>query len=78
MGGTIRARVRRGSLELLEKVALPEGKEVTVTILDVPAESDADAFDRAAGGWKGVVNAGALIRRIYSDRLIASRPKPRL
>ena len=32
MADTIRARVRRGMLELLEKVDLPEGTEVTVTI----------------------------------------------
>lgn len=29
---TIRARFRRGVLEPLEKVDLPEGKEVTVTV----------------------------------------------
>jgi len=34
MSGTIRARVKRGMLELLEKVDLSEGKEVSVTILE--------------------------------------------
>jgi predicted DNA-binding antitoxin AbrB/MazE fold protein len=32
MADTIRARVKAGMLELLEKVDLPEGTEVTVTI----------------------------------------------
>ena len=36
MGGTIRARVRRGLLEPLEKIDLPEGKEVTIAVLESP------------------------------------------
>ena len=40
MENTIRARVRRGMLELLEQVDLPEGKEVTVTIYNVPRKLD--------------------------------------
>lgn len=76
MGGTIRVRVREGRLEPLEKVDLPEGKEITITILDVPAERDFDAFRRAAGGWKGTIDAEALIRNIYADRLISTRPEP--
>lgn len=34
-----------------EKLDLPEGKVVTITILDVPAEPDMEAFRRSAGGW---------------------------
>jgi predicted DNA-binding antitoxin AbrB/MazE fold protein len=78
MAGTVRARVGRGVLELLEKVELPEGKEVSVTILDVPSSTDKEAFRRAAGGWKGTVDAEALIKNIYADRLISTRPEPRL
>ena len=78
MGHTIRARVRCGMLELLQKVDLPEGKEVTVTILDVPSPDDREAFRRAAGKWKGHVDAAALIKHIYADRLISTRPEPRL
>lgn len=77
MGGTIRARVKRGGLELLEKIALPEGKEVTITILDVPSDRDFAAFDRAAGSWSKI-DTDTLIRNIYRDRLISTRPKPRL
>jgi predicted DNA-binding antitoxin AbrB/MazE fold protein len=78
MAGTVRARVGRGVLELLEKVDLPEGKEVSVTILDVPSTTDKEAFRRAAGGWKGTVDAEALIKNIYADRLIPTRPVPKL
>jgi predicted DNA-binding antitoxin AbrB/MazE fold protein len=49
MSGRVRARVRRGMLELLEKINFPEGKEVTIIILDVPSSEDQEAFCRAAG-----------------------------
>lgn len=78
MRGTIRARVKRGMLELLDDIDLPEGTEVTVTILPAPSSEDREAFRRAAGGWKGTVDAAALIKNIYADRLLATRPVPRL
>ena len=78
MAGTVRVRVGRGVLELLEKVDLPEGKEVSVTILDIPSSTDKEAFRRSAGGWKGTVDAEALIKNIYEDRLISTRPVPKL
>jgi hypothetical protein len=78
MAGTIRARVRGGMLEPLDVLDLPEGKEVTVTILDVPSARDVDAFRRSAGGWKGTIDAEELIKNIYADRLISTRPEPRL
>jgi len=78
MGTTIRMRVTRGSLKPLDKISLPEGREVTVTILDVPSVHDLDAFDRAAGGWKGSVDTKKLLKNIYADRLVSTRAKPRL
>jgi predicted DNA-binding antitoxin AbrB/MazE fold protein len=78
MAGTIRARMKGGMLELLDKVDLPEGTEVSVTILDVPSRQDKEAFHRAAGGWKGTVDVDTLIENIYADRLISTRPAPRL
>jgi len=78
MGLTIRARVKGGKLEPLEKIDLPEGKEVLVTILRVPASRDAEAFRRSAGSWKGTIDAEELIRNIYADRLISTRPVPKL
>lgn len=78
MGNTIRARVRGGRLEPVEEVDLPEGKEVTVTIVRVSTEGAEDAFERAAGGWKGLIDAEELIANIYRDRLVSTRPIPRL
>jgi predicted DNA-binding antitoxin AbrB/MazE fold protein len=78
MAGTIRARFTNGVLEPLETLNLPEGTEVTVTILDVPSAGDGDAFRRSAGGWKGTIDAEELIKNIYADRLIATRPEPRV
>ena len=78
MAGTIRARVTRGMLELLEKVDLPEGTEVTVTILDASSGADREAFRRAAGGWKETVDAETLIKNIYESRLLSTRPVPTL
>jgi len=78
MGETIRVRIRGGMLEPLEKVDLPEGQEIMITILDVPTERDFEAFRRAAGGWKGTIDAEVLIRNIYADRLVSTRPEPRL
>jgi Protein of unknown function DUF104 len=78
MGTTVRARVKGKMLEMLGNVNLPDGKEVTVTILEVPSREDCEAFRAAAGAWKGTIDAEALIRNIYSDRLLSTRPEPRL
>ena len=78
MKRTIRALVKKGLLKPLEEADLPEGKEVTLTIVKVPSERDFDAFVRSAGGWKGTIDAEVLIRNIYADRLISTRPEPRL
>jgi len=78
MAGIIRARVWRGMLELLEKIDLPEGTEVSVTILETPTTKSADGLRRSAGGWKGLIDAEELIENIYADRLISTRPVPRL
>jgi len=65
-------------LELLENIALPEGTEVTVTILDEPSTRDHEAFRRAAGGWKDTVDADTLIKNIYESRLLSTCPVPKL
>lgn len=78
MGDTIRARVRGGMLEPIDRIELREGEEVTVTIIDLPSRRDFAAFARARGGWRGTVDAEALVRNIYESRLVATRPEPRL
>ena len=78
MGGTIRARVKGGVLEPLERTDLPEGKEVLITVIAVAEDPDDEAFLRSKGGWKGLIDAEKLIRDIYEDRLIETREEPRL
>jgi predicted DNA-binding antitoxin AbrB/MazE fold protein len=78
MGGTIRARVKGGVLEPLEKTDLPEGKEVILTVMGVWDGPDDEAFLRSAGSWKGLVDAEKLIENIYADRLIDTREEPKL
>ena len=78
MADTIRARVRHGMLELLEKVDLPEGTEVMVTIREDSPALDREAFRRSAGGWKDTVDADTLIANIYDSRLLSTRPVPKL
>jgi predicted DNA-binding antitoxin AbrB/MazE fold protein len=74
--------MKHGYLELLEKVDLPEGREVSITIIDTLATDDTDdveAFERSAGSWTGTVDTDAFIEQIYADRRRPSdRPVPRL
>ena len=78
MSRTIRARAKHGIFEPLEPVAVADGTEVTVTIPGEPSPEDIDAFHRSAGGWRGTIDAEELIRNIYNDRLVSTRPAPRL
>jgi len=78
MGRTIRARVKGGVLEPLEKTDLPEGKEVLITVISVAEDADDDAFLRSAGSWKGLIDADKLIHDIYEDRLLNTREEPKL
>ena len=78
MSGTIRARVKGGVLEPLERTDLPEGKEVLITVIAVAEDPDGEAFLRSAGSWKGLVDAEELIENIYADRLIDTREEPKL
>ena len=79
MSKTIRARFSKGIIEPLEKVDIDEGKEITVTIIEIPAASKKeDALEASAGGWKGLIDAEELIKNIYDDRLISTRPGVKL
>ena len=78
LGKTVRARFHEGKFEPLEAVDLPDGCDVTLTIVEAPASPDFAAFRRAAGAWKGTLDADALIHDIYADRLLATRPQPHL
>jgi predicted DNA-binding antitoxin AbrB/MazE fold protein len=78
MGGTIRARVKGGVLEPLERTNLPEGKEVLITVVGVAEDPDDEAFLRSAGSWKGLIDADKFIRDVYEDRLLNTREEPNL
>ncbi len=78
MTRTIRARVTRGNLVLLEPLDLPDGSEVDVIVATVPSADDIAASRATAGGWKGKIDAEALIRDVYGDRLLQTRPAPRV
>ncbi len=78
MAETLRARVKGGVLELLDRADLPEGKEVLVMIVEAPARDNREAFRQAFGSWKGTIDAEKLVHDIYEDRLISTRPEPKL
>lgn len=78
MAVTIRARVEDGLLKSLEKVDLPEGEEVLVAVIGVVGHRRGEGLRRSFGRWKGTLDADALIRNIYADRLISTRPEPKL
>ncbi len=77
VGKTVRARYKGDRLvELLEPVELETGKEVTVTILDLPRSPESDAFEKAAGGWAGIVDVDAFLKaRARAKRIRKARIK---
>ncbi len=76
----IRARVCGATLQLLDPLPmmLRDGEEIVVTLSKSAFKPDLDALRSAAGSWKGHVDADALIRNIYKDRLIQTRQVPRI
>ena len=79
MAREIRAKFSKGKIEPLEELDLKEGEEVRVILPDRPKAGRMIAALRAsAGGWKGLVDGEELKRNIYADRLISTRPEPKL
>ena len=78
MAKTVRARFSKGVIKPLEKVNLEEGKEITITIVEISSRPKLEAFRKSAGAWKGTIDAEKLIENIYSDRLLSTREEPRL
>jgi predicted DNA-binding antitoxin AbrB/MazE fold protein len=82
----IRARFARGviePLEKVEKVELEEGEEITEEITIVISERAKgkgmwEALRATAGAWKDLIDGEELKRNIYADRLINTRPEPKL
>lgn len=75
MEKTIKVKFKKGIIEPLEKLELEEGKEFLITIKELPLK---DAFEKAAGGWKGTIDCEKLIEDIYKDRLLRTRPEVKL
>lgn len=79
MAREIRAKFSKGVIEPLEKVDLEEGEELTIIISErVKGKGMLEALRASADAWKGLVDAEELKRNIYADRLINTRPEPRL
>ena len=74
---TIRARFSKGVFEPLEADVggvLNEGDEVLIMV-STPGDAEAvDPLLGSAGGWKGLLDAEALKRDIYTGRLLSPRP----
>lgn len=78
---TIRAKFSRGVFEPLEPAAaemIREGEEVLITISTESAAPAGGPIRDTAGGWKDLIDADALKRNIYADRLVSTRPDVRL
>ena len=74
-----RTRFSHGVLEPLDAVDLKEGEEVKVIIVERPqGKGMLEALRASAGGWKELIDAEELKRNIYADRLISTRPEPKL
>lgn len=79
MAKEIKARFSRGIIEPLEKIDLEEGEEVRVIIPDrTKGQGMREALMSSAGAWKGLIDGEELKRNIYADRLINTRPEPKL
>jgi predicted DNA-binding antitoxin AbrB/MazE fold protein len=68
MAGTIRARFTNGVLEPLERLDVPEGEVLTITIIRLPTGEARGGLERSAGGWERPIDAEEVIKNIYADR----------
>ncbi|MGR3178174.1 MAG: antitoxin family protein [Candidatus Anammoxibacter sp.] len=75
---TIKARFSHGVITPLEKIDIPDGQELKVTIEQKPSKVEDESFLKAAGSWKGLIDAEKMIKNIYADRLISTRPEVKL
>ena len=75
----IRARFSKGVLEPMEKLELREGDEVLISVRMAPSvQRTLKALRATAGAWRGTHDPEELKRSIYANRLISTRPEPRL
>ena len=83
MIANVRARYTNGALVPLEPLDLEEGAVVSVSVsVEAAAAGGEDQVSnapmRAVGAWKGTHDPEVLLRNIYADRLLNSRPEPKI
>jgi predicted DNA-binding antitoxin AbrB/MazE fold protein len=65
MAREFRARFSKGKIEPLEKVDLREGEEFAITNRE--EKPSQGSFERAAGGWKDLVDTDALFAGLQGE-----------
>jgi hypothetical protein len=70
--------MKGGIIEPLDRVDLPDGQDMMITILTPPSTTDREVFRRSAGRWHGTFDPQTLIDAIYADRLVSTRSAPAL
>lgn len=78
---TVKAKYKNGVLELLERLDLPEGVEITISFepLEVLSEGEKkQRFLSAAGGWKDLLDCEEFIKDVYESRKIRTRAEVKL
>ena len=87
---TVKVKYANGVLTPLEPLDLADA-EYQVILADAPVADPPDAtavdpesiaaeaaFQRSLGAWRGTHDPEELIRQLYADRLVNSRPEPQL
>ena len=87
---TVKVKYANGVLTPLEPLDLADA-EYRVILEDAPVADPPDAtavtpdptvaeaaFQSSLGAWRGTHDPEELIRQLYADRLVNSRPEPRL
>ena len=87
---TVKVKYANGVLTPLEPLDLADA-EYQVILADAPVADPTDAtavapetaaaeaaFQSSLGAWRGTHDPEELIRQLYADRLVNSRPEPRL
>jgi len=74
---TFKARYKDGIIKPLEKVDIEDGTEITIALLEKKG-IDPNGLIRSFGGWKDTVDCDELLKNIYADRQISTRPEVKL
>lgn len=79
MAREFRARFSKGKIEPLEEFDFAEGEEIRVVVPHRPkGKGMIEALRASAGGWKDLIDGEELKKNNYADRLINTRPEPKL